>query len=406
MKILFLNPGAHLGGAERSLLDLMSSLTSAGDGLSACLIAGADGPLVARARAVCSEVAVVPLPSALARLGDAGAGGPAGNQSSRAALVGGLCAATPTGVVYAARLRRAITAFHPDVVHSNGFKMHVLGAWATPRGVPVVWYLHDYVGARPLMSRLLRAHVSRCALAVANSNSVADDARAALGARLAVKPVYYSVDLDTFTPDGSALALDRLAAMPPAPAGTVRVGLAATFARWKGHEVFLRALAALPRGIALRAYIIGGPVYRSRGSQLSVEGLRALAAELGVAGMVGFTGFIDDPAPALRALDIAVHASTEPEPFGLAIAEAMACGRAVIAADGGGAAEIVTPGVDGLTHPRGDHLALAQRIVELATTPELRAGLGRAARLTAEARFRRERLAREMVPIYREVARA
>ncbi len=330
MKILFLSPGAHLGGAERSLLDLMSSLAAAGAGLRPCLIAGADGPLVERARAARREVAVVPLPSAVARLGDAGAGGPAGNQLGRAALVGGLCAAAPPGLVYAARLRRAIAEFHPDVVHSNGFKMHVLAAWATPRKIPVMWYFHDYVGARPLMSRLLRAHLSRCALAVANSKSVADDARATLGARLTVKPVYYSLDLDAFAPDGPVLDLDRIAAMPPAPAGTVRVGLAATFARWKGHEVFLRALAALPRGIAIRGYIIGGPVYRSGGSQFSIEELRALAAELGIASMVGFTGFIDDPAPALRALDIAVHASTQPEPFGLAIAEAMACGRAVI----------------------------------------------------------------------------
>jgi glycosyltransferase involved in cell wall biosynthesis len=403
VKVLFLNPGAHLGGAERSLIDLIASLRTADGGIEPYLIAGADGPLVERARAAGAEVVVVPMPSAVERLGDAGAGGPAGRQLSRAALVGGLCAAAPTGFAYAARLRRAIAEFAPDVVHSNGFKMHVLGAWATPRGTPVVWYLHDYVGARPLMSRLLRAHVSRCALAVANSKSVAVDARAALGAKLTVKPIYYSIDLDSFSPEGPALDLDRVAALPPAPPGTIRVGLAATFARWKGHEVFLRALAALPRELKVRAYLIGGPVYRSGGSQYSIDELRAVAGRLGIADMVGFTGFLDDPAPALRALDIAVHASTEPEPFGLAIAEAMACGRAVIAAEGGGAAEIVTPGVDALTHPRGDHASLALRIAELAAAPELRAGLGHAARRTAEERFRRERLAREMAPLYREV---
>ena len=51
----------------------------------------------------------------------------------------------------------------------------------------------------------------------------------------------------------------------------------------------------------------------------------------------------------MRALDIVVHASTEPEPFGLTIAEGMASGRAVIVSAAGGAAEIVQDGVDALT---------------------------------------------------------
>ncbi len=56
----------------------------------------------------------------------------------------------------------------------------------------------------------------------------------------------------------------------------------------------------------------------------------------------------------MRALDIVVHASTRPEPFGLVIAEAMACGRAVITSAAGGAAEIVESEVDALTHTPGD----------------------------------------------------
>ena len=55
----------------------------------------------------------------------------------------------------------------------------------------------------------------------------------------------------------------------------------------------------------------------------------------------------------MRALDVVVHASTQPEPFGLVIAEAMACGRAVVVSSGGGAAEIVTPGEDALVHEVG-----------------------------------------------------
>jgi glycosyltransferase involved in cell wall biosynthesis len=116
--------------------------------------------------------------------------------------------------------------------------------------------------------------------------------------------------------------------------------------------------------------------------------------------MVGFTGYIDRPESALRALDIVVHASTEPEPFGLVIAEAMACGRPVIVSAIGGAAEIVRVGVDALSHPAGDARMLASRILELATDSCLRARLGQAGRATAERRFDRTRLAEELLRIY------
>ena len=117
----------------------------------------------------------------------------------------------------------------------------------------------------------------------------------------------------------------------------------------------------------------------------------------------GFTGFVPQPESALRALDVVVHASTSPEPFGLVIAEAMACERPVIVSLAGGAAEIVTVGVDALGHHPGDAAGLAARITELAIDPALRGRIGRAARATADRCFDRTRLANELVPIYQSV---
>ena len=131
-----------------------------------------------------------------------------------------------------------------------------------------------------------------------------------------------------------------------------------------------------------------------------------MAAELGLEKIVGFTGFVDDSAAAIRALDIVVHASTQPEPFGLAIAEGMACGKPVIVSAAGGAIEIVTPGVDALTHSPGDVDALADCIVKLAGDCGLRNRIGAAARASAERQFSRERVVAEMLPIYQGVASA
>jgi glycosyltransferase involved in cell wall biosynthesis len=168
----------------------------------------------------------------------------------------------------------------------------------------------------------------------------------------------------------------------------------------------LRALSLLPASLRIRAYVVGGALYQTEGSEFRRVDLRALAAELGIANKVGFADFVDQPAAAMRALDIVVHASTEPEPFGRVIGEAMACGRAVIASDAAGAVELLTAGVDALTHPPGDASVLAERIATLAANPDLRASLGKRGRLIAERRFDRGRPARQMIPIYRALTSA
>jgi glycosyltransferase involved in cell wall biosynthesis len=236
---------------------------------------------------------------------------------------------------------------------------------------------------------------------VANSRSVAADVGEVCGGAVPVHPVYNAIDLSRFAPQGAALDLDGVAGLPPAPAGTVRVGLVATLGWWKGHETFLRAVSLLPPELTVRAYVVGGALYETEGSQLTAEGLRRMAAELGIADRVGFTGFVEEPAAAMRALDVVVHASTEPEPFGLVIVEALACGRALVASQAGGAAELFVPGQTALGHPPGDAPRLAEAIAALAADPELRARLGLAGRREMVRSFDRTRLAAELVPIYR-----
>lgn len=396
MRIAYLSASGALGGAERVLLDLLASLRAARPDWPLSLIAGEDGPLLDRVRALGVAAHVLPLPRALASLGDAGA-------QDRMRLLAGMAGAAPVSVLYLARLRRWIAREQPQVVHTNGFKMHLLGAWAAPRTIPVVWHLHDFLSGRRAMSSLLRGSARRCALAVAVSDAVSVDARAVLGPAIPLRTVHNGVDLRRFSPDGPALDLDALTGLPPAPEGTVRIGLVAAMGRWKGHEIFLRALACVPRDLPIRAYVVGGAIYRTAGSEVSEAELRRLADELGVTDRVVFTGFVDDPAAAMRALDVVVHASTQPEPFGLVIAEGMACGRAVIASAAGGAAEIVTDGVDSLAVAPGDVQALADSVARLARDAALQRALGAAGRRTVERRFDASRLASALVPLYRSL---
>jgi glycosyltransferase involved in cell wall biosynthesis len=404
MRIVYLSPSGQLGGAELSLLDMLASLRAAEPSWSLRLVVCEDGPLVSRAEALGVETVVAPFPASLARLGDAGAGGPAGHGLSRPVLFSRLLLASPGVVSYVRRLRRTLRELSPDVIHTNGFKTHLLGVWAKQPRTPVIWHIHDYVSPRPLMARLLRRYCERCAMAVANSRSVAADVEAVCGGRLTIRTIYNGIDVERFSPVGPRLDLDALAGLPKAPPETVRVGMLGTLARWKGHQTFIQALSLLPPGLKLRAYIVGGALYSTNGSQHSLAELKRMVKHLGLSETVGFTGFLDESAEAVRALDILVHASTEPEPFGLVIAEGMACGRAVIASQAGGAAELFETEVNALGHTPGDAALLAERIALLAADRSLRARLGEAARATAERRFNRARLATELVPLYRRVA--
>ena len=390
MRILFLNPCGQLGGAERCLLDTLASLREAEPAWNLHLIAAEDGPLLQAARQLGVETGYLPFPDALARLG---------GWQPRLRLGIFCLQAVPALLLYRVHLRAAIRRSRPDIIHSNGLKMHLLAAW-NERRAPVIWHLHDYVSRPGIWQRSLQRSARRCAGAIAVSQSVASDARRMLGDRVTVKTMLNGVDLQRFHPAGPRLAWSAgLAARQP-----VRIGLVATFARWKGHEVFLRAVARAAKDVDLHAYVVGGPIYQTSGSQHSLPELQALAAELGVERRVTFTGFLPDPAAAMRALDIVVHASTAPEPFGLVIAEAMACGRPVIAAVAGGAEEVLWDGRTGIGTPPGDVDALAAAMVFLARDGIARMCMGRAARVVAETRFNRARLGPALSSFYRELA--
>jgi glycosyltransferase involved in cell wall biosynthesis len=400
LKVVYANPTGFLGGAERALLDLVGAVRHTHPNWTLELVVGSYGDLVAAARGLGIDTVVLPLPAAARRLGDAGSGGPAGDAVSRFDLLSRLAASTPPLVAYLVKLRALLCERQPDLVHSNGFKTHILVPWAAPRTCKVLWHVHDYLGSRPFASRLIRAHAHRCDVAVANSHSVARDLDSVCLHKLKISTVHNAVDLQCFSPSGPALDLDALSGLPPAPLGSLRVGLVATMARWKGHEVFLRALSMLASRFPIRGYVVGGPIYETAGSQYSLDELRSVAQRLGLNGNLGFTGFITDSAAGIRALDVVVHASTQPEPFGLVVAEAMACGKPVVAAKSGGVTEIISDDETVLSYRPGDAAAMAACIERLIADQNLRKQLGTQARGRAKELFDQTRFAREMLQVY------
>jgi glycosyltransferase involved in cell wall biosynthesis len=402
MRLLYLSPAASMGGAERVLLNILTMVRRERPAWGVRLITGADGPLVTRARALGVETIVLPFPRAFARLGDSSVRGPA---RWIAFLFGAVRGAAALGR-YSVHLRRAMAEFLPDAVHSNGFKMHILSALARPSRSALIWHFHDYLGSRRVTSRLIKVLKRRCSIAVAVSDSVATDVRHEVQSAFRVRMVWNSIDLDRYTPEGPSADLDALAGLSPAAPGVIRIGLVATFARWKGHLLFLDVMRALAPAYHVRGYIVGGPLYETDGSQFSETELRRAVEERGLEQTVGLTGFVEDTAAVFRNLDVVVHASTAPEPFGLVVAEAMAVGRPVVVSNAGGVAELVAAEQTGLVCGGGNTAEFAHHLRRLLDDPLLRRRLGGAAHDAAARQFDHRRVATQMLDVYASVLQA
>lgn len=376
LHIVFLNVTGSLGGAERVLLILLRELRRLRPGWQLTVITGDTGPLLESVRELGCHAECLPMPEAFKALGDWGV-------RSKVALLQQVARAVPAALRYRAALGNKLRALDPAVVQTNGFKMHVMGSLACPATARLIWHLHDFVSNRVAMKNLLRWLSGRPAAVVAISESVAKDLVHVIRNSGKVRIIWNSVSLER-------------SFLQPSAGGDIRIGLVSTFARWKGHQVFLQALALLPKDLAWLGFIVGGEVYSRAASQYTEAELRHNAAELGLLDRLEFTGFLADPAAFIQSLDIVVHASTEPEPFGLVIAEGMAAGKPVITSSD----SIVTDRVNGFVCARGDATALAVALTELARDPALRSRLGSAARATAEQRFQPERMAREFIELY------
>ncbi len=363
------------------LLTLLNELRRLRPEWRLSVIAGDTGPLLDAVHALGCHAECLPMTGVLKALGDWGVTGKLG-------LVRQLALAMPAILRYRATLQRRLQGMAPRVVQTNGFKMHVMGSLACPATARLIWHVHDFVSTRTAMKTLLRSLSRRPVAIVAISESVSTDLRQVVLVPGKVRTIWNSI------------ALDRGFDASLTPEREIRIGLVATFARWKGHEVFLNALAKLSRDFPWRAFIVGGEVYSRSSSQYSECELREKVADLRLQQRIEFTGFLADPAPFVRSLDIVVHASTEPEPFGLAIAEGMAAARAVVTSSD----SLITHGVNGFVFASGDTAALARAMEVLARDPALRARLGTAARATAEQRFQPERMAREFIELYEAIA--
>lgn len=273
-----------------------------------------------------------------------------------------------------AGVRRLIAEHNIDIVHarSRAPAWPAMFAARAERTAFVTTY-HGVYNAKSALKRGYNSIMAKGDIVIANSNYTHDHILREHGTdpdRLVVIP--RGVDMSVFNP--VHISQDQIAAQRAAwdvlPDETVLV-LPGRLTRWKGQPIAIEALRHL--GDGYRLILVG-----------DAQGRDDYAAELEQQSQglnVVFTGHRTEMALIYAASDIVLCPSTDPEAFGRTAAEAQAMGKPVIAADHGGAVEVVKQGVTGWRTPPGDAAALAKAIGEIDRLTGLSAARDRIAAL-------------------------
>ncbi|SER63960.1 Glycosyltransferase involved in cell wall bisynthesis [Faunimonas pinastri] len=334
--VLFVDHTGELGGAELCLLDLARTYSGRHK-----VLLFQDGPLRERLADAGVNVEVIEAGRHLLSV-------------RRASGLRNLWKAIPTIAGLARRIAREARDF--DIVYANSqkaFICSVLAAGLARR--PLVWHLHDILTGSGFSQTLKSAAVHLAnrgaSLVIVNSVATADAFAAAGGRTDHTAIVYNGIDPRPYLhaqpsprprlPDGSA---------PPL------VGIFGRLAAWKGQHVLIDALAELD---GVHALIVGDSLF---GEVAYADELKQRIEAHGLQDRVHFLGFRQDVAPLMKSVDVVVHASTAPEPFGRVIAEAMMAGRPVVAAANGGALELIQEGVTGFLVKADNPAALAEKL--------------------------------------------
>jgi hypothetical protein len=251
------------------------------------------------------------------------------------------------------------------------------GAAAAAARLPSLWIQVGIASRSSAIDRLATLLPARSIVTVSRT---VDEAQRRLLPRRSTTVIYPAVDTARFDAGriGERRQVRRRLGLPE---DALIFGSVGRLDRWKGFHVLLDAVpGVLERHPQATLVLVGGRHELDPGY---ADELHAQAARLGQNGRVRLVDQQPNPEEWMQAMDVFVHTSDN-EPFGMVVIEAMALGKPVIATAAGGPTEVITPGVDGLLSPYGDDSALSAAIVRLLDDRELRRRAGDAARRRAQ----------------------
>ena len=354
-----------LNGGERSLLAVLDALPPGAADFVA--LAPEEGPL---AEALAARgVAVIPLQLR----------GRDGTRLGRKAAV--------------TQLVRAVEQSCADLVHANSLAMgRLTGAAATELSVPCTAHVRDIL--RLSSGALADLSCNARVIAVSNATRAFHCGQGLSPERTTV--IHNGIDTDVFRPREPSGALRRELGLPPESMLIATIG---QIGLRKGQDVLAAAARRLARDFTDVHYLLIGE--RNSGKQENIDFDAALDGRF-PAGRLHRLGLRHDVPQLLPEIDLLVHPARQ-EPFGRVLLEAAACGRAIIATDVGGTAEMLTDRESALLVPADDDKALAAAIADVLTNEQLRRRFGNAARACIEANFTIGRAAAALYDVWQSV---
>ncbi|THJ21608.1 MAG: glycosyltransferase family 4 protein [Nitrospira sp. CG24E] len=295
------------------------------------------------------------------------------------------------------RLNAIVDQINPAMIHVNDiwWVPHTLQAVASRKQNPVPIMAHVRQEIEPVKVR--RYQLDRVEAVIAISRQIEQSLIAGGVSDNHVRTVYSGIELSERQLSHDDQAIRRMIGVTNE---AVLVGTVANLFSRKGYEVMLRALPAIVNAVPTVQYVIVGSDDRGYADRL-----RRLADELKIADRVHMVGFQDPVQPVLASLDLYVHPALM-EGFGIAVVEAMAMGKAVVATTTGGLPEVVAQGETGLLVPPGDAESLAETVVSLLLDRVRREQMGSKGRARAQERFSLGASVMQMERLYGEVLKA
>jgi glycosyltransferase involved in cell wall biosynthesis len=213
-----------------------------------------------------------------------------------------------------------------------------------------------------------------------------------------MRVLYDGIDAGTIKPARSADAVrDAYGVDSRQPV----VGIVGNVRAWKGQETVVRAIIEVVKVFPdVVCFFVGASTPEDKPY---LDQLQGLIKSAGIESNVRFTGYQSDPASFINIMQIVIHASIQPEPFGMVVLEAMAQRKPVIGSRAGGPVEMVQEGETGYTYQPGDAVALAARIVELLGNPDKAAGMGEAGYRRLMSTFTLEGYMADIHTVYRAI---
>ena len=321
-KILFFNHSGEVGGAELSMLSLLTRLKNDYD---IVVTAPLNGPLDERVRAMGIEF--IPIKVTQIR-----------KTYNPFALFYYLIS-----IFFAAKnLKKVIDEIQPDILHANSIRSGIISAFLKPHYY-LIWHVRDILGGG-ILGRLIQ-RLARKADKIIHISSflMFEFCKNNEGLKLKSQVIYNGIDFSVIDQDHQPerfyeeFRLDKNDSQP-------LIGIIGYIAPLKGQEEFIRAAQGIIKEYPHARFLIAGDVIFRRVNRRFFKRLKSLvSSDPNLRGRVYFTGYYQDVYLLMKSMDIIIQPSWI-EGWGRTVCEGFACNRPVVCSNVGGIPEIVRYG--------------------------------------------------------------